>query len=183
MNEIFRPYLRCFVLFFFDDILVYSWQFKDHEKHLRIALKLVRDHQLVVNWKNMLLGSIRLIIWDTLSQQRAWKQTPEKYKQWENGLHLETYETYGGFWDWWGIIEGSCMGMEKLRNPLCDFKKKCILIERRSLCSVWEIEGSYDFCSCTCSFRFFKGICYQDRCFGDGIGHRFNVRRQTYGLY
>lgn len=34
MNEVFRPYLGSFVIFFIDDILVYS---EDHVQHLRIV--------------------------------------------------------------------------------------------------------------------------------------------------
>ena len=35
-----------FVLVFLDDILVYSKNEKEHEEHLRLTLKLLREHQL-----------------------------------------------------------------------------------------------------------------------------------------
>lgn len=53
MNDIFRPFLRKFVLVFFDDILVYSKGFEDHVRHLQTVLELLRNHSLVVNRKNV----------------------------------------------------------------------------------------------------------------------------------
>ena len=46
MNTVFRPFLRKFVLIFFDDILVYSKTLDDHVSHLRLALKALAKHQL-----------------------------------------------------------------------------------------------------------------------------------------
>jgi hypothetical protein len=46
MNEIFMPYLDKFVIVFIDDILIYSKNKEDHAKHLRIALQVLREHQL-----------------------------------------------------------------------------------------------------------------------------------------
>ncbi|KAG8472759.1 hypothetical protein CXB51_034671 [Gossypium anomalum] len=39
MNKVFQPYLDQFVVVFIDDILVYSKNEIDHEKHLRIVLR------------------------------------------------------------------------------------------------------------------------------------------------
>ena len=43
MNGIFKPYLDLFVIVFIDDILVYSKSKKEHEEHLRIVLKMLRE--------------------------------------------------------------------------------------------------------------------------------------------
>jgi hypothetical protein len=41
MNDLFLPYLRQFVLVFFDDILVYSKSWEDHLTHLQLVLKIL----------------------------------------------------------------------------------------------------------------------------------------------
>ena len=46
MNRVFRPYLDRFVIFFIDDILVYSGSREKHAEHLRIVLETLREHQL-----------------------------------------------------------------------------------------------------------------------------------------
>lgn len=56
MNDIFRSYLRRFVLVFFDDILVYSPSWSEHLDHLRQTLQVLHDHSLVINPKKCLLG-------------------------------------------------------------------------------------------------------------------------------
>lgn len=47
MNHVFSPYLRKFVLVFFDDILVYSASIQDHIIHLSKVLELLRREQLL----------------------------------------------------------------------------------------------------------------------------------------
>ena len=46
MNRIFHDYLDQFVVVFIDDILVYSRNKEEHEKHLRIVLQILRDRKL-----------------------------------------------------------------------------------------------------------------------------------------
>jgi hypothetical protein len=46
MNKIFMPYLDKFVIVFIDDILIYSKDKEEHAKHLRIALRILQEHQL-----------------------------------------------------------------------------------------------------------------------------------------
>lgn len=48
INHIFKPYLRHYVLVFFDDILVYSPDLESHLSHLQQVFQLLGDHQLYV---------------------------------------------------------------------------------------------------------------------------------------
>lgn len=56
MNEVFRPFLRKFVLVFFDDILVYSKTELEHKEHLNLVLKLLESHKLYANQKKCEFG-------------------------------------------------------------------------------------------------------------------------------
>lgn len=45
MNLLFQPYLRRFVIVFFDDILVYSRTLEDHHSHLQLVFQCLVDNQ------------------------------------------------------------------------------------------------------------------------------------------
>nr|GEX09298.1 retrotransposon-related protein [Tanacetum cinerariifolium] len=46
MNDLFRPFIRKFILLFFDDILIYSPSMESHLQHLHITLKILEDQRL-----------------------------------------------------------------------------------------------------------------------------------------
>ena len=56
MNSIFRPYLRKFVLVFFDDILVSSHCLDDHVSHLKTILRVLLSHQLYAKQSKCVFG-------------------------------------------------------------------------------------------------------------------------------
>lgn len=56
MNEVFLPYLRKFILVFFDDILVYSPSWPEHLQHLKVAFEVLRAHQLYARMSKCAFG-------------------------------------------------------------------------------------------------------------------------------
>ncbi|WVZ83438.1 hypothetical protein U9M48_030584 [Paspalum notatum var. saurae] len=46
MDDVSRPYLRRFVLVFFDDILIYSTTWVEHLQHISIVLRALSSHRL-----------------------------------------------------------------------------------------------------------------------------------------
>jgi hypothetical protein len=46
MNKVFMEYLDKFVVVFINNILIYSKDEEEHEKHLHLVLQKLRDHQL-----------------------------------------------------------------------------------------------------------------------------------------
>ena len=56
VNDVFRPYLRRFVLLFFDYILVFSPTLELHLQHLKIVLELLLQHQLYAKRSKCVFG-------------------------------------------------------------------------------------------------------------------------------
>lgn len=49
MNQVFRPYLRKFVLVFFDDILIYSKNEEEVVEHMNLVQSKLAEHSLYAN--------------------------------------------------------------------------------------------------------------------------------------
>jgi hypothetical protein len=56
MNDLFRPFLRKFVLVFFDDILIYSKTMFEHLGHLEQVLRMLLENCFVANQKKCKFG-------------------------------------------------------------------------------------------------------------------------------
>lgn len=56
MNIVFRPYLRKFMLVFFDDVLIYSPTWESHLEHVQLAFELLRQHRFFIKLSKCAFG-------------------------------------------------------------------------------------------------------------------------------
>ena len=56
MNKLFHPFLRKFVLVFFDDILIYSKTLKEHLEHLSQVLTILEENKFYANSSKCTFG-------------------------------------------------------------------------------------------------------------------------------
>jgi hypothetical protein len=57
MNHVFHPFLRHFVLVFFDDIPIYSKTWQSHLSHVNQVLHLLSQHQLFLKHSKCAFGA------------------------------------------------------------------------------------------------------------------------------
>jgi len=56
MNDVLKPFLRQFVLVFFDDILIYSSSWAEHLQHVKAVFQRLREHLLFVKRSKCFFG-------------------------------------------------------------------------------------------------------------------------------
>ena len=61
MNHIFRDQLRKSVLVFFDDILIYSWSWQEHMRHLDEVLSIMEAQSLYAKESKCEFGMTELL--------------------------------------------------------------------------------------------------------------------------
>ena len=87
MNDVFRKYLRKFILVFFDDILIYSTSRKLHLEHLRTALQLLSENHLVINVKKCVFAQSQLEYLGHIIFREGGLLILVRLRVWLNGLH------------------------------------------------------------------------------------------------
>jgi hypothetical protein len=78
MNDVLRPFLRRFVLVFFDDILIYDKTCADHLRHLRAVFSELRHHQLFVKRTKCAFGATSVAYLDHVISEVGVTMDPAK---------------------------------------------------------------------------------------------------------
>ncbi|KAL5731844.1 hypothetical protein ACHQM5_004534 [Ranunculus cassubicifolius] len=124
MNEIFAPYLRRFILVFFDDILVYSHSLEEHLLHLRQTFQILQAHQLHVKLSKCQFGQTELEYLGHTISVRGVSADPVKIdaiRQWPTP---KTVKALRGFLGLTGYYRRFIKNYGMLAQPLTRLLKK-----------------------------------------------------------
>ncbi|RVW53188.1 Retrovirus-related Pol polyprotein from transposon 17.6 [Vitis vinifera] len=124
MNNIFQPYLRKFILVFFDDILIYSRSFSDHIHHLSIALQVLRENLLYVKSNKCFFGHSSIEYLGHVISSGGVYTDPQKVaavRDWPTPITLKQLR---GFLGLTGYYRRFVKDYGKIAKPLTDLLKK-----------------------------------------------------------
>ena len=120
MNSIFRPYLRKFVLVFFDEILVFSHCMDDHASHLRTILGVLLFHQLYAKQSKYVFGCSKVEYLGHIISREGVKDDPKKISAMLQWPIPEIVKALKGFLGLTGYYRKFIMGYGSIAQPLTD---------------------------------------------------------------
>jgi hypothetical protein len=124
MNHIFNPYLRKFILVFFDDILVYSKDLKSHMEHLQVTLGLLRQNQLYAKMSKCRFGVAEVDYLGHIVSAEGVCVDPGKIKAMVDWPLPSNIKSLRGFLGLMGYYRKFIRGYGSIATPLTAMLKK-----------------------------------------------------------
>ncbi|KAJ4801510.1 polyprotein [Rhynchospora pubera] len=124
MNQIFKPYLRKFILVFFDDILVYSKSLKEHQEHLKIALKILRKNAMYAKRSKCEIGATKLEYLGHVISANGVATDPKKIEAMVNWPTPKSVRELRGFLGLTGYYRRFVKHYSSIAKPLTNQLKK-----------------------------------------------------------
>jgi hypothetical protein len=124
MNHVFRPFLRHFVLVFFDDILIYSKTWTNHLTHVDQVLRLLSQHQLFLKQSKCAFGASEVEYLGHLVGKDGIKVDLKKIEAIQDWLHPNTLKSLRGFLGLIGYYRKFVKNYGKIAAPLTALLKK-----------------------------------------------------------
>jgi Reverse transcriptase (RNA-dependent DNA polymerase) len=124
MNQVFRPFLRQFVLIFFDDILVYSPDLKYHKEHLTVVLRTLLDNHLKAKGSKCSFGVPSVEYLGHLISAQGVATDPQKITAMQNWPVPTTLRALRGFLGLTGYYRKFIHNYGAISKLLTDLLKK-----------------------------------------------------------
>ena len=99
MNDIFREHLDDFVVIYLDDILIFSKNEEEHEKHVRLVLEKLRERGLYAKLEKCLFHQTEMEFLGFIATTDGLKMDPKKVEAIVSGRLRRRLETYNVFLD------------------------------------------------------------------------------------
>ena len=124
MNQVFKPFLRRCVLVFFDDILIYSADIDEHEKHLGMVFAVLRDNQLFANRKKCVIAHSKIQYLGHQISKRGVEADEEKIKSMTKWQQPKDVTSLRGFLGLTGYCRRFVKGYGEIAAPLSKLLQK-----------------------------------------------------------
>jgi hypothetical protein len=160
MNHVFHPFLRHFVLVFFDDILIYRKTWTDHLAHVDRVLHLLSQHQLFLKQSKCAFGASEVEYLGHLVGKDGIRVDPKKIEAMQDWPHPKNLKILRGFLGLTGYYHKFFKNYGKIAAPLTALLKKELFHLDSSYCSSFSnIEDGHVHHSSPRPSRFHKYLC------------------------
>jgi hypothetical protein len=118
------PFLRHFVLVFFDDILIYRKTWTDHLSHVDRVLHLLSQHQLFLKQSKCAFGALEVEYLGHLVGKDGVRVDPKNIESMQDCPHPKTLKILRGFLGLTGYYCKFVKNYGKIATPLTETPKK-----------------------------------------------------------